>query len=195
MAAPMPGFERAATIDRPPRQVYAALDDIHGARQWIPAIRKVEVLTPEFAVDVGYRWRETRAVWGVFRASADLEIVMHDAPRTWAARYEDKRIRATSIVELVASGTGSLVTLREDVEDLQGKPRRAERMAAWLERQDDDLLLRLKAHVESQPAWPAEPDGAPDAVPSKPRRGGKARKPGKGKAPAKKAKRDPEPGA
>ena len=166
----MPGFERAATIDRPPRQVYAALDDIHGARQWMPAIRKVEVLTPGFAVDVGYRWRETRAVWGIFRMSAELEVVAHDAPRTWGVKFEDRRLRMTATFELAPSGTGTLITLREDVEDLQGKPKRAERTAAWMEKADGDLLLRLKAHVESQPikadlveqAAPAAP--APEAA-------------------------------
>jgi uncharacterized protein YndB with AHSA1/START domain len=175
----MPGFERAATIDRPPSQVYAALDDIHGARNWMPAIRRIEVLTPNDAVDVGFRWRETRAVWGIFRASAEMEIVVHDAPRSWGAKYEDKRIRAMSTVELVPSETGTLVTLREEVEDLQGKPRRAERMAAWIERQDDDLLLRLKAHVESQPVRagpmelvhePADSEGVEPAAAKAPRK-------------------------
>lgn len=164
----MPGFERAATIDRPPRQVYAVLDDLHGARQWMPAIRKIEVLTPEFAVDVGYRWRETRAVWKVFRMSAELEITEHDAPRTWGLKYEDRKLRMTATFELAPSGTGTLITLREAVEDLQGKPKRAERMAAWMEKADGDLLLRLKAHVESQPAWPAGTTDAgqgEDAVP------------------------------
>lgn len=148
----MPGFERAATIDRPPSQVYAALDDIHAARNWMPAIRRIEVLTPSDAVDVGFRWRETRKVMGIFRMSAELEITEHDPPRRWGLTYEDRKLRATATFELARNESGTLITMRQDVEDLQGKAKRAHRMAAWMENADDDLLLRLKAYVESQPA-------------------------------------------
>lgn len=153
----MPGFERAATIDRPPAQVYAVLDDIQGARAWMPAIRKVEVLTPGFAVDVGYRWRETRRVMGIFRMSADLEVAEHEPPHRWGLKYEDKTMRAMARFRLEPSGRGTLITLREDLEDLRGNAKRAQRMAKWMEKSDDDLLLRLKAHVESQARWPDQP--------------------------------------
>lgn len=147
----MPGFERAATIDRPPAQVYAVLDDIHAARNWMPAIRKIEVLTPSDAVDVGFRWRETRKVMGIFRMSAELEIVEHDPSQLWGLMYEDKKLRARATFHLVRNESGTLITMRQEVEDLQGKTKRAERMSRWMEKSDDDLLLRLKAYVESQP--------------------------------------------
>ena len=148
----MPGFERAATIDRPPSQVYAALDDIHAARNWMPTIRRIEVLTPNDAVDVGFRWRETRKVLGVFRVSAELEVTEHDPPRVWGLKSEDKKMHATATFELARNESGTLITMRQDVDDLQGKPKRAQRMAKWMEKADNDLLLRLKAYVELQPA-------------------------------------------
>lgn len=147
----MPGFERAATIDRPASQVYAVLDDIHAARNWMPAIRRIEVLTPSDAVDIGFRWRETRKVMGIFRMSAELEVVEHEPPHVWGLRYEDKKLRATATFQLARNESGTLITMRQDVEDLQGRTRRAQRMSDWMERSDDDLLLRLKAYVESQP--------------------------------------------
>ncbi len=147
----MPGFERAVTIDRPPHQVYAILDDVRNARRWMPAIRRIEVLTPDNAVDVGYRWRETRVVWGLFRITMPVEIVRHDPPAAWGIRVEDGRFRAHATFELTPSGDGTLVALREDVEDLRGSERRAQRVARMMEKADDDLLARLKAHAESQP--------------------------------------------
>jgi uncharacterized protein YndB with AHSA1/START domain len=193
----MPGFERAATIDRPPSQVYAVLDDIHAARNWMPAIRRIEVLTPSDAVDVGFRWRETRRVMGVFRMSAELEVVEHDAPRTWGLKYEDKKMRATATFQLARNESGTLITMRQDAEDLQGKPKRAQRMAKWMEKADDDLLLRLKAYCESQPVReePAEPivhePADSHAVQAKaPKARKKAAKKAKGKA--KKAKAAPK---
>ena len=160
----MPGFERAATIDRPPSQVYAVLDDIHAARHWMPAIRRIEVLTPNDAVDVGFRWRETRKVMGIFRMSAELEVVEHEPPHLWGLMYEDKKLRARATFQLVRNDSGTLITMRQEVEDLQGKPKRAERMSKWIEKSDDDLLLRLKAFVESQPVReePPEPVHEPE---------------------------------
>lgn len=159
----MPGFERKATIDRPPAQVFAVLDDVRGARAWMPAIRRIEVVTPDNAVDVGYKWRETRAVMGILRITMPVEIVQHEPSRLWGIRVDDGKVRATATFTLTAAGKGATdVVLREDVEDLRGSPKRAARMARMMEKSDDDLLARLKAHVESRPA-PVPADVKPTA--------------------------------
>lgn len=163
----MPGFERAATIDRPPQQVYAVLDDVRGCGRWMPAVRRIEVLTPSHAVDVGFRWRETRRVLGVFRLKMELEIVEHQPPRTWGLRYDDGKTRALATFTLERSAEGgTLITLREDVTALDGNERRVARMAKQVEKADDDALRRLKAYVETLPRL-AEPDPVAEAKPRK----------------------------
>lgn len=145
----MPGFERTITIDRPAPQVFAVLDDIQNARRWMPAIRKIQVMTPSHAVDVGYKWRETRRMMGILRITMPVEIVRHEQDKAWGIVVDDGKVRATATFELVPKGPATLVTLREDVEDLRGSPQRAARMARMMEKSDDDLLVRLKAYAES----------------------------------------------
>lgn len=179
LAATMPGFERAATIDRPPQQVYAVIDDVPGCARWMPVVRKVEPLTPG-PVGVGYRWRETRRVFGPFTAKMELEITEHQPPKSWGLEYNDGKTKAVATFLLERSGAGTLITLREDVEALDGNGKRVARMAKMIEKADDDLLRRLKAYVESLPraAEPEtfEPVGAPAKA------AGKSPKPKKARA-------------
>ena len=151
MPPSMPGFERAATIDRPPSQVFAVLDDVQHCGRWMRAVRKVEVLTPTFAVDVGYRWRETRRVLGILRVRMELEIKEHDPPRRWGLEYNDGKTQAIATFTLEPVDGGTLVTLREDVVALDGNERRVARMARRIEKADANLLRDLKAYVETLP--------------------------------------------
>jgi uncharacterized protein YndB with AHSA1/START domain len=156
----VPSFTKSIAIRRTPEQVFAVLDDLEQAPTWIPAIRKVAILTPGMRMGVGFKWRETRRVFGILRMSVVLVVTSHDPPRTWGVTFNDGKVQATSTVDLEATPGGTRVRLVEEVEDLQGKPKRAETMLKTVEKQDADLLERLKVHVE---ATTEEPPGlAPD---------------------------------
>lgn len=194
----MPSFTRSIALRRSPEQVFAVLDDLGQAPDWMPAIRRIDILTPGMPMGVGYKWRETRRVFGVLRMKLVLVVTAYDPPRTWGLTYNDGKVQATATFELAATPTGTTVTFTEDVEDLQGKPARAERMAKLMEKQDADLLERLKARVEAtsdepdglaapgKPPAPAVP-AATEAKASAPKRG-KAKKPASKKASAKPGK-------
>ncbi|HUR26372.1 MAG TPA: SRPBCC family protein [Candidatus Thermoplasmatota archaeon] len=156
----MPSFTRSIAIRRSPEQVFAVLDQLEQAPQWMPSIKRIDVLTPGMPMGVGFRWRETRRVLGILRMKVVLVVSAHDPPRSWGLTYNDGKVQATAAFELSTVPSGTHVAFTEDVEDLQGKVKRAERMMRMMERQDDDLLDRLKAHVE---ATTEEPPGlAPD---------------------------------
>lgn len=160
----MPSFTRSIAIRRSPEQVFAVLDDLGQAPDWMPAIRRIDILTPGMRMGVGFKWRETRRILGVFRKSFVLVVTSHDPPRTWGLTYNDGKVQATATFELKPTAAGTEVAFSEEVEDLQGKPARAERMAKMMENQDAELLDRLKAHVE---ATSEEPAGlAPDPLPA-----------------------------
>lgn len=194
----MPSFTRSIAIRRSPEQVFAVLDDLERAPRWMPAIRRIDVLTPGMRMGVGYKWRETRRVFGILRMKVVLVVTAHDPPRTWGLTYNDGKVQATATFELSPTPSGAQVAFLEDVEDLRGKPGRADRMMRMMEKQDADLLDRLKAHVE---ATTEEPPGlVPDelapsvlpesarpkaATPTKPKT---ARRAKAAKAPAKKGK-------
>jgi uncharacterized protein YndB with AHSA1/START domain len=197
----VPSFTSTIAVRRSPEQVFAVLDDLEQAPRWMPAIKRIDVLTPGMRMGVGFKWRETRRVLGILRMKVVLVVTAHEAPRTWGLTFNDGKVQATATFELEPTPGGTKVTFVEDVEDLQGKPKRAERMLRMMEKQDGDLLDRLKAHVESTTEAPAglaeEPDvrasapeaSAPEAA-AKPMR--KTARPRAGKA-AKKAA--PKPGA
>jgi uncharacterized protein YndB with AHSA1/START domain len=182
----VPSFTRSIAIRRSPEQVFAVLDDLEQAPKWMPAIRRIDVLTPGMRMGVGYRWRETRRVFGILRVKFVLVLSAHDPPRTWGLTFNDGKVQATATFELSETPSGTQVTFVEEVEDLQGKGKRAARMAKMMEKQDHDLLERLKAHLESTTEEPPGllPDAQPSAVTTKamdPVNGDKAKAPKKAK--------------
>jgi uncharacterized protein YndB with AHSA1/START domain len=178
----MPSFTRTATIDRAPAQVFAVLDDLQAAPRWMPAIKKIEVQTPDAPVGVGFKWRETRRVMGVIPMRFTIEVAKHQRPKLWGIGFTDGKLQTAATFELEPAGRGTSITLTETCEDLVGKPKRAARIARMMEKSDGDLLDRLKAYVESTTEPPA---AAPaKAAAGKPAAKGKA----KPKAAAKKAK-------
>lgn len=170
----MPSFTQTTTIRRSPEQVFAVLDDLQQAPTWMPAIRRIDVLTPGMRMGVGFRWRETRRVFGILRMKFVLVVSQHDPPRTWGLTFNDGKIQATATFELTPTASGTQVTFVEEVEDLLGKGR-AERTLKSMEKQDRDLLARLKAHLEATTEEPPgllpEPkvveEPAPAAAPAK----------------------------
>jgi uncharacterized protein YndB with AHSA1/START domain len=188
----VPAFTRSITIRRSPEQVYAVLDDLEQAPGWMPSIRRIDVLTPGMKIGVGFKWRETRRMFGILRIKMVLVVTAHDPPRTWGLTYNDGKVQATATFELAATVHGTQVSFVEDVEDLQGNAKRAARMFKSMEKQDRDLLDRLKAHVEATTEEPAgllpEPKVVEAPASPSPVKAGKAAKPAKAKAkPAKAA--------
>jgi uncharacterized protein YndB with AHSA1/START domain len=151
----VPSFTRSIVVRRSPEQVFAVLDDLEQAPQWMPAIRRIDILTPGMRMGAGFKWRETRRIFGVFPFKVVLTVVAHHQPETWGLMFNDGKVQATATFELAALPAGTQVTFVEEVEDLQGKPGRAERTMRRMEKQDDDLLDRLKAHVERTTEEPA----------------------------------------
>lgn len=180
----MPSFSSRLAIDRAPQQVFAVLDDLDAAKRWMPAIRRILVLTPDQPMGVGFKWRETRRLFGIFRMSVVLAIVEQERPTTWALEFNDGKLRARATFHLEPSGHGTQATFTEEIEDLQGRAERAQTMLRRMEKQDGDLLKRLKAYVESTTEPPAHrpaPSAPAKAAAKKARKSSAASKPRKAK--------------
>lgn len=161
----MSSFTTSIAIDRAPEQVFAVLDDLEAARRWMPSIRRIVILTPGEPMGVGFKWRETRRLFGVFRMSLVLAIVEHERPTSWGLAFDDGKTRAVATFRIERAGRGSAVTFTEEVTDQTGRPERAETMLKRMHKQDGDLLERLRAYVESTTEPPAL---APSQAGSKP---------------------------
>lgn len=168
----MPLFKLARSVARTPEQVFAVLDDLQQAPTWMPRIRKVKVLTPDQPVGVGYAWEETSRILGFIPFTVRLAVAVHDPPRRWGVVYDDGKVRAEATFRLTPIAGGTHIDFTESVEDLQGKPKRAEATLRRIEKMDRDLLERLARHLEA--TTPAE---AVKAKPARQRRAkGKASK-------------------
>ena len=157
----MPSFTRTGTIERAPDQVFAVLDDLSAAPRWMPAIKRIQVLTPGTPMGVGFQWRETRRILGVIPMSFTINVTQHERPRVWSIGFTDGKVQTRATFELAPAGRGTRVTLTEECQDLVGKPKRAERIGRMMEKSDGDLVERLKRYVEATTEPPA---GAPPAA-------------------------------
>lgn len=106
----MPQIECSVQIAAAPEAVFAAFSDVHNAPQWVPAIRRTEVLTPG-PVGVGTRFRETRVMFGK-EATETLEITAFDPPRLMAIEADSCGAHFRSEFAFAPEGQGTRVTLR-----------------------------------------------------------------------------------
>ncbi|MCC6284889.1 MAG: SRPBCC family protein [Phycisphaerales bacterium] len=74
----MPGFTRTVIIARPPEEVFAFATNPARLCLWLPAIVRIEVLTPG-PLARGTHLKETRR-FGSREASTTIEIIEHAAP-------------------------------------------------------------------------------------------------------------------
>lgn len=156
----MATFSSSLVIDRTPRQVYAVLDDVAAAPRWMPAIKKIEVTTPDQSMGVGFRWKETRKIFGPFRMTLELGVTQHQPPTLWQLTFDDGKTWAQATFRLKPHGAGTHIDYILENHDLRGNKKREERMGRMMEKSDRELLQRLKAYVESLPA-PSPPPPAP----------------------------------
>jgi carbon monoxide dehydrogenase subunit G len=159
----VPGFTRSLTIDAPPAKVFAALTDLAQAPQWMPAIQRTEWVRGD-KVGPGAEWKETR-LSGKRTLTADIKVVRCQASKALDLRVDAKPFGMDLGFDLLPSGKGTQVDYHCHGRGKGLMSLFTKAIMAQVERQDDDLLLRLKAHVEAaQRAEPAQAAGKPKAA-------------------------------
>jgi carbon monoxide dehydrogenase subunit G len=162
----MAGFTRRLTIDAPPSRVFAVLTDLDQAPQWMPAIQKTEWVEGT-TVAPGAKWKETR-VEGKRTMVSDLNVAAYEKDKQLDLHVHSKPFEMDLGFKLAKQGTGTLVDYHCDghgrgLMRLMTKP-----IMRMVEKQDDDLLLRLKAQCEAKAA-PAKAAPRPPSKASKKR--------------------------
>jgi uncharacterized protein YndB with AHSA1/START domain len=71
-------FRIDVDIDAPRSDVFEALTDLEAAREWMPDLQEIEVLS-ETRNGEGLRWRETRTMFGR-EASEVMEVTAYEPP-------------------------------------------------------------------------------------------------------------------
>lgn len=110
----MPSYELTMReqIAAPPERVFAVASDFANAPKAIPAILRVEMLTPG-PVRPGARFRETRKMFGK-EASEEMTVAELEPPRRYLLTAESHgcRYRTEFRFEPVAAGTEVVMTFR-----------------------------------------------------------------------------------
>ncbi len=82
----MPSLTIERTVNAPIAQVFARFTDLTNAPNMIPAIKKVEILTPG-SIGAGTRFRETRVMFGR-EGAVTMEITAFDPPRSYCVEAD-----------------------------------------------------------------------------------------------------------
>jgi uncharacterized protein YndB with AHSA1/START domain len=144
----MTSFERSLTISASPAKVFRILTDLDSAPQWMPAIQKTEWVRGD-AVAPGAAWRETRRN-GRRTMAAYIRVADFEQDRRLALHVDARPFGMDLCFTLAPDGKGSKV-------DYLCIGRGKGLMALFtgsimkkVEKQDDDLLRRLKAYAEAK---------------------------------------------
>jgi uncharacterized protein YndB with AHSA1/START domain len=93
------------TIAAPPERVFAVASDIHRWAQIVPAIERVEVLTPG-PMAAGTRFRETRRMMGR-EATEEMTVTAFDPPRGYVLGAESHGCRYRTELRFEPAGAGT----------------------------------------------------------------------------------------
>lgn len=104
------------TIAAPPERVFAAATDIHRWAEIVPAIEKVEVLTPG-PMRAGTRFRETRRMLGR-EATEEMTVTDFDPPRSYTLGAQSHGCRYRTELRFEPAGAGTRLVFDFSAEPL-----------------------------------------------------------------------------
>lgn len=140
------------TIAAPPERVFAAATDVHHFADIVPAIEKVEVLTPG-PMRVGTRFRETRRLMGR-SATEEMTVTAFDPPRGYVVGAESHGCRYRTEFRFEPQGSGTRMVMDFGAEPLTFTAKVLSVLMKPMIKKMMDLcaqdLEAIKAHVEKR---------------------------------------------
>jgi carbon monoxide dehydrogenase subunit G len=143
----MPTVSRTFTVSTPPDRVIDYLKDFGNAEQWDPGTESC-VRQGQGPIEVGATWHNVSKIFGVM---AELTYTLRELThRTLVFVGENESSTSTDTITVDASGAGSVLTYRADLE-MKGAAKLLspamklvfEKLAHDTERQMTDVLDRL----------------------------------------------------
>jgi uncharacterized protein YndB with AHSA1/START domain len=144
----MPGFSRTFTIDASPARVFAVLTDLDQAPQWMPAIQRTEWVTGD-KVAPGAVWTEWRKA-GPRVMKAQIKVTRFVPAKALDLNVDSKQFGMDLGFDLFPEAAGKATRVEYHC---HGKGKGwmslfSNAIMRQVEKQDADLLQRLKAQVE-----------------------------------------------
>lgn len=134
-----------AEIPATPEQVFSVLSDLNQARQWMPAIQKIERLDDR-PFGVGTAWKETRLA-GKRTMESTVRVVACEPGSRLALRVESDAMEGDLAFNLKPTGPGSEVRYTAQMKGRGMMRLMTGTINRMMAEEDADLLERLQAQV------------------------------------------------
>lgn len=99
-------IEESIEISAPRERVFEVFSDVPHAAEMLDGINSVEVLSDEGGFGVGFRWRESRTMFGK-EATEEMWVTACEPPESYTVEAESHGTHYTSVYRFDDDGTGS----------------------------------------------------------------------------------------
>ncbi len=142
------GFTRTATIQASPERVFSVLSDLGSAQQWMPAIQKIDSVTPG-PFRLGTSWQETRQA-GKRTLQSMVSVSSFEPLSRLGLEVTSKPMRGQLRFTLARKGGATEVTYEAQMWGNGLMRLMTGTINRMMAEQDNDILDRLRAHVEDR---------------------------------------------
>jgi len=141
-------FTRTATIAASPERVFSVLSDVAAAPRWMPAIQRIESVTPG-PFRLGTSWQETRKAGNRVMQST-LRVSTFEPPGKLGLHVESKAMKGDLSFRLTPKSSGTEVTYEAQMWGKGLMRLMAGTMNRMMAAEDHDILDRPRTQVESR---------------------------------------------
>ena len=141
-------FIRTATIAASPERVFSVLSDLGASRQWMPAIQRIDGVSPG-PFRLGTSWQETRKA-GKRMMQSTLTVSSFDPPSKLGLHVEAKVMKGDLSFRLAPGSNGTEVTYEAEMWGKGFMRLMTGTMNRMMAAEDNDILDRLRTQVEGR---------------------------------------------
>ena len=141
-------FTRTAMIAASPDRVFSVLSDLAGAQHWMPAIQRIESVSPG-PFRLGTSWQETRKA-GKRMLQSTLTVSSFEPPSKLALHVEAGMMKGDLSFRLAQKSAGTEVTYEAQMWGKRLMRLMTGTMNRMMAAEDDDILERLRTQVEGR---------------------------------------------
>src|SRR5256712_9277349 len=143
---------RTATITASPDRVFSVLSDLAGAQRWMPAIQRIDSVTPG-PFRLGTSWQETRKAGNRVMQST-VSVSTFQPPSKLGLHVEAKAMKGDLSFQLAPKSAGTEVTYEAQMLGKGLMRLMTGTINRMMASEDNDILDRLRTQVEGRRAQP-----------------------------------------
>lgn len=141
-------FTRTAMIEASPDRVFAVLSDLGSSRQWMPAIQRIDGVSPG-PFRLGTSWQETRKA-GKRMMQSTLTVSSFEPPSKLGLHVEGSVMKGDMSFHLAPKSAGTEVTYEAEMWGKGLMRLMTGTMNRMMAAEDNDILDRLRTQVEGR---------------------------------------------